>query len=252
MRSSGDGPFSHGLGGMLSGEATGLAESVIQQLELALTVGLLSDGEKLPPEPRLAEQMGVSTITLRQALSTLRERGVIETRRGRSGGSYIRDSQTINEARADHTLRRLGANELGDLGDLFAGVVGRVAHLAAERTVPEDFQRLEASLRLFEETHTPNARRRAYCRLHIDLAVAAQSPRLTARVVQLLGEVAAPLWNSADASTVMTADGYRELIETISRSNARAAQELAQHIIEGEIRSLIDRHFALSSREAQQ
>lgn len=85
MRSIGEGLFSHGLVGLVSGDPgdTGnLASAVVRHFELSLTVGLLHDGEKLPPEARLADQLGVSTITLRQALSSLWARGVTGSHRG--------------------------------------------------------------------------------------------------------------------------------------------------------------------------
>lgn len=247
MRSTGEGPFSHGLGGMLSGDAAGLADGVVRQLELALTVGLLHDGEKLPPEPRLADQLGVSTITLRQALATLRDRGIIETRRGRSGGSYIRDSQTVNAARAERTLRMLSSEELRDIGDVFSAVASRSAGLAALRGVASDADRLQRILRAFEATEAANARRRAYCRLHIEIAVAAQSPRLAQATMQLLGELAAPLWNSGAAASEIPAASYRALIEAIVARDAPRARETAHRLVETENRVLIDHHLRISA-----
>lgn len=246
MRSIGEGPFSHGLGGMLSGDAAGLADSVVRQLELALTVGLLHDGEKLPPEPRLADQLGISTITLRQALATLRDRGIIETRRGRGGGSYIRDSQTVNAARAEQTLRTLSSEELRDIGDVFSAVVSRSAGLAALRAVDADTERLHRMLGVFEAAEASNARRRAYCRLHIEIAVAAQSPRLAQATMQLLGELAAPLWNSGATTAETPPVHYRALIEAIVARQAVLARETAHRLVETENRALIDHHLKLA------
>ncbi|MET0448701.1 MAG: GntR family transcriptional regulator [Aeromicrobium sp.] len=47
--------------------------------------------DKLPPEEELAASIGVSRMTLRQALGSLEARGWIERRRGRSGGSFVRE-----------------------------------------------------------------------------------------------------------------------------------------------------------------
>lgn len=57
-------------------------------------VGLVSDrvlrvGDKLPAESRLADALGVSRMTLRQALASLETKRVLERRRGRSGGTFI-------------------------------------------------------------------------------------------------------------------------------------------------------------------
>lgn len=250
MRSIGEGLFSHGLGGLVSGDSGdpgGLANSVVRHIELSLTVGLLHDGEKLPPEARLADQLGVSTITLRQALATLRDRGIIETRRGRSGGSYIRDSQSVNATQAERTLRAMSSDELRDLGDLFSAVVSRSAWLGAFRASPSETHRLHRILTALEAADHANSRRRAYCRLHIEIAVAAQSPRLAQATTQLLGEIAAPLWNSQVSVLAVDTVGYGSLLAAIERRDAASARDTAHRLVESESRALIEQHLRLMS-----
>lgn len=230
-------------------DATGVASGVVRHLERSLTVGLIHDGEKLPPEPRLADQLGVSTITLRQALAVLRDRGVIETHRGRGGGSFIRDSEAVNAARAEETLRELSSEELRDAGDLFSGIVSRSAGLAALRAVSAETERLERMLHAFEQSKTSNVRRRSYCRLHIEIAVAAQSPRLYQATLQLLGELAAPLWNSASTAAEIPPASYRPLIDAIIRRDAPLSRETAHRLVETENRVLIDQHLRLMADE---
>ena len=53
--------------------------------------GRVRTDDKLPPEEELAASLGVSRMTLRQALGSLEARGFIERRRGRSGGNFVRD-----------------------------------------------------------------------------------------------------------------------------------------------------------------
>ena len=60
--------------------AAGRAEEIIIRISEAIQLGLLSDGERLPAEADFAQQFGVSPVTLREAIATLRERGLIETR----------------------------------------------------------------------------------------------------------------------------------------------------------------------------
>lgn len=57
----------------------------------AIESGRLRAGDKLPREDDLAAALGVSRMTLRQALGSLEARGLIESRRGRSGGNFIRE-----------------------------------------------------------------------------------------------------------------------------------------------------------------
>lgn len=54
-------------------------------------MGQIRIDDKLPPEEELAASIGVSRMTLRQALGSLEAQGWIERRRGRSGGSFVRE-----------------------------------------------------------------------------------------------------------------------------------------------------------------
>lgn len=60
-----------------------------QWLASLIADGSLDAGDKLPPEGELAAAVGVSRMTLRQALSALEQRGLVERRRGRSGGTFV-------------------------------------------------------------------------------------------------------------------------------------------------------------------
>ena len=51
--------------------------------------GDLVEGDKLPPEGELSAALGVSRMTLRQALGSLESRGMVARRRGRSGGTFV-------------------------------------------------------------------------------------------------------------------------------------------------------------------
>jgi DNA-binding LacI/PurR family transcriptional regulator len=69
-------------------ERPSLHEQVASELLAMLRKGL-STGDRLPSEAALSEMLGVSTITLREALSVLAHRGFIERRHG--SGTYVAD-----------------------------------------------------------------------------------------------------------------------------------------------------------------
>jgi DNA-binding LacI/PurR family transcriptional regulator len=69
-------------------ERPSLHEQVASELLAMLRKGL-SPGDRLPSEAALSEMLGVSTITLREALSVLAHRGFIERRHG--SGTYVAD-----------------------------------------------------------------------------------------------------------------------------------------------------------------
>lgn len=64
-------------------------ELVLRQLREQIEAGRLSPGEKLPAEPELAAQFGVSRTALREALKVLELSGYLEIRRGYGGGTFV-------------------------------------------------------------------------------------------------------------------------------------------------------------------
>ena len=64
-----------------------------QWLRGRIAAGHLSRDDKLPPEEELSAALGVSRMTLRQALGSLESSGLLERRRGRAGGTFIREQQ---------------------------------------------------------------------------------------------------------------------------------------------------------------
>src|SRR5262249_46031314 len=154
----------------------GRADTVAQRLSQAIRLGLLLDGEQLPPEAKLAEQMGVSTVTLREALAALREQRLVVTRRGRGGGTFVQAPADL-AGELVQRLRRFSTQELRDLGDLRGAVSGMAAKLAAERALPEEVESLGRQVDRLDAARTVSERRRADTQFSIEVAAAAQSPR---------------------------------------------------------------------------
>ncbi len=58
-------------------DSQGRADVVAERLRTAITLGVLAEGELLPPETELAGQFNISPVTLREALTQLREQGLV-------------------------------------------------------------------------------------------------------------------------------------------------------------------------------
>src|SRR5687768_10888773 len=58
-------------------------------LEGLIVSRALKPGDKLPSEVDIATVLGVSRMTLRQALSAIEAKGLIDRRRGRFGGNFV-------------------------------------------------------------------------------------------------------------------------------------------------------------------
>src|SRR5262245_41007464 len=77
----------------------------------AVVAGEFQAGDRLPPERELAVQLGVSRMTLRQALQALERRGLVRRTVGRHGGTFIAEpklERDIAVAGLTEQLRRQG------------------------------------------------------------------------------------------------------------------------------------------------
>ncbi|MFF3906897.1 FadR/GntR family transcriptional regulator [Streptomyces sp. NPDC001848] len=216
-------------------------ETVVRRLGDAIELGLLADGEQLPGEAELAGQLGVSTVTLREALMALRQQGLVTTRRGRGGGSFVSLPADPAEERLRQRLAGWSTEELRDLGDHWAAVSGAAARLAAERTEPDDLQHLRRSLEEFATAGDAAARSRVYGRFHVELAAAAQSARLTREQIALQTEVGALLCLvlGDDACRDEVADRHRSLLRAVQDGARDAARELAERCVQDSTARLI-------------
>ena len=212
-------------------DSGGRAELVARRLGEAIRLGLLLDGERLPPEARLAEQLGVAPVTLREALAMLREQRLVSTRRGRRGGTFVHAPDDLGEP-----LRRFSVHELRDLGDHRRAIAGAAAELAAERALPEEVKRMREQLERLRAATTSSERRRADTQLAIDVAAAAQSPRLTREEARLRAEIGDLL--GAGDHTALVRDRTR-LIDAIGDRRAAAARRLAERRVASETARLI-------------
>src|SRR6187455_1259942 len=64
-------------------------EACVEQLATAIRLGVYPRGSTLPPERELAERLGVSRATLREAIAALRAADFVSTTRGRGGGTVV-------------------------------------------------------------------------------------------------------------------------------------------------------------------
>jgi DNA-binding FadR family transcriptional regulator len=222
---------------------------VARRLTQAISLGLLLDGERLPAESQLADQFGVSPVTLREALATLRTMGLVETRRGRSGGSFVRAPEDLQRAQLERPLLLLSLHELRDFGDHRAAVSGTAAKLAAERAVPEDFSTLREHVGRLRSAGTLTERRRADARIHIEIAAVAQSPRLTREEMDLWSELGDLIWLPVTEDLTGAVATERDaLVTAIESQQPDAARRLAEQHVLAETERLLTLRLRLAAQ----
>ena len=185
--------------------------AVAEQILRAIKHGVYKVGDKLPPERDLADQMGVSRNSVREALSALQVLGVVQSRTG--DGTYVAKAVERLDLEAQ-VLSLLEASESPfAIFEARAALELGVAQLAALRATPDALRRLETALDAL--TQSAAARDvRAYARanlaFHLALAAATGNPVVERMMRQLwetteqglLNEMVADYWRSAWAQSL--------------------------------------------------
>ncbi|MCV7226970.1 FadR/GntR family transcriptional regulator [Mycolicibacterium komossense] len=164
-------------------EHGGRTQLVFDRLRSAVALDVFKDGEQLPPETELAAQLGISPVTLRDALALMRQAGLVETRRGRTGGSFIRRDGYDPVAHGYSRLQEMSLVDIRDLSDWRISVAGAAAALAAERASDDEVNGMQSHVGTFARAKDSTSARRTEGRLSISLAAASQSVRLTRATV---------------------------------------------------------------------
>jgi GntR family transcriptional repressor for pyruvate dehydrogenase complex len=207
-------------------------EACVEQLATAIRLGVYPQGTLLPSERDLAERLGVSRATLREAIAALRAAGLVETTRGRGGGTIVRRRPARRRSSARAAIRGRHADLLDSLR--FRAVVEPgAAALAAERDLDEGTRTmLEDSLAAVSEAPPGPDHRQCDSRLHLAIAAASGSPRLMAAVTEVQGDLD-ELLHAIPVLSVNIAHStaqHKAIVRAILAGNSRrAARVMTEH-----------------------
>lgn len=232
-------------------DANGRSEEVARRLGSAIALGLIEDGEQLPSESQLSATLNVSTVTLRDALADLRSRGLVETRRGRGGGSFVRVSERALAELSRDRLAEVGTADLRELGDLHGMAAGTAARLAAERASRTEVARLRELVTRMAAAEDATELHRLDGRYYIEMAAAAQSVRLTRLEIEIQGDLAQVMWRlHPDRAPESVAEERRTVVDAVARHRADRARRLTEDQVAEDTRRLIEDHIAMTRSSA--
>lgn len=229
-------------------DGAGRAELVEQRLTDAIVAGVLRDGERLPSESELAKRLGVAVVTAREALVALRDKGLVLTRRGRDGGSFVTHDRDAAMRMLDARVRALSRIELRDLSLHYTAIAGMAAAVAADRASDDDLASL-ADIDARADLTAPGGARRAISRFQLEIAAVSQSPRLVHEELRLQAEAGPLLW------LCMREQAYRdrsrqarlEVIQAVRSVDPDEARRATTAHIESAVEWLIDEKARLET-----
>ena len=205
-------------------------EGCVEQLATAIRLGVYPRGSTFPPERELAEKMGVSRATLREAMAALRAADFVSTTRGRGGGTVISYRPKKPSSRGARALVPRSAQLLDTL--VFRRVVEPGAcHLAAGRDLgPQERSFLVEAHEAVQDASGPAEHRQADSRFHLALAAVTDSPQTVRAVTGVQADlhdmlVAIPV---LDVNIEHSGRQHRQVLDAVLKGDATRARRVME------------------------
>ena len=224
------------------------SEEVIKQVENAIFSGRFSPGERLPSERELAEQFGLSRMTIRDALRVLESTGLVQIKVGAGGGTFVREPNLDQFSNSLSSMLRFKKTTILELAEARKVVETATAELAAQRATAEDLEALlhaVESARQALESGDPHYMPHSLD-FHVALARAARNHVLNLTVNSfrtLLAEVLEKLLPTPDMAERAVRDHWAIYEAVQAHDGPKARQLMAEHLsyFEDKVRAL--QHF---------
>jgi GntR family transcriptional regulator, transcriptional repressor for pyruvate dehydrogenase complex len=196
-------------------------------LEGMIGDGSIGGGERLPPERELAQQLGVSRTSLREALHELELKGLIDRRPGRG--------TVVVQGRGETLLGHMHAAERGlrEVMDLRAVIEPSIAERAAQRATADDLEVLRGVLDEMRAETSVARTAQLDIEFHAAIARASHNPLLVKLMRFASEEIDEGRRRRAHTKRrrERTIEAHEEIVERIcARDPEGAAAAMAAHI----------------------
>ncbi|GAB1511177.1 GntR family transcriptional regulator [Actinophytocola sp. KF-1] len=206
-------------------------EETVERLLQAIRLGVAGPGERLPSERELAARLGVSRVTLRDAIRAIADAGYVESRRGRYGGTFVAATLPTPPPRP------APGGDLEDVLTLRRVLESGAAEAAAARALTQAERRhLTAALLDVSGADLDDGEyRRRDSRLHLAIAEVTASPSLTTAVADVRSRVNELL----DAIPLLAVNiehseaQHRSIVDAILAGDPAAARQAMDEHLDG-------------------
>jgi len=226
-----------------------LYEQIVQQVEESILKGQLRPGDQLPAERDLAQSFGVSRTAVREAVKTLREKGLVEAYSGR--GTFVTNSTSHAMRQSLDLMIRISQQEGAiHLAELRQVLEPEIAALAASRIEEQLLSTMRESVAAMDRSlHDPEAYIEADLDFHLALAEAVGNPLILSLLDSIVGLL------REQRSRIFRVDGgpergqfhHKRILEATEQRNPDAAREaMRAHL--GQVREDSSASAAMSSQ----
>lgn len=212
-----------------------MSEAIVEQIRSLIRTNRLRRGDRLPSERELCDQLGVSRVTVREALRILEVGGLVEIRVGARGGAFVTSPSPdrLGAGLADLiSIAPVTAVEVTEARLIFElGIIPTVLERATEQDIEE--------LREMTRQHLEALRRGEYtmamsAAFHNRVAACTHNAAIEMLVTSFHGPLLMSLREAATAAPLMGQRGtgeHRDFVEAIAaRDEAKATDIMRRHI----------------------
>jgi GntR family transcriptional repressor for pyruvate dehydrogenase complex len=213
------------------------SSSIADQIRQAIVTGKLDQGERLPPERELAEQFGVSRVTVRDALRALEAMGLIEVKVGARGGAFVTvpSGSIVGQTMSD--MMMMSAVSPEDIVEARLAVELGTVTLACARATDDDVATMrrhveEASAAIAAKTYT----REMSWDFHALIAEAAHNGAIEGLTHSFRSSLSMhPIRTREGARAhALSVEEHERIFAAIERHDGQAARrEMATHLLRG-------------------
>ena len=197
-----------------------------------IAAGALKPGDRLPSERDLSARLRVSRNTLREALRALEHGGIIEMRKGATGGAFVRPGSSGAIVNGMRDLYHLGAITPAELTEARVWLSEVVVRVASDRATEEDFAALEANVDAASKAADFDERAKHNREFHIILARATRNPILVITMEGIVEVFAQFIAQIGPSDNTFILPSRRRFIKHLrARDAAAAAAEMSKALV---------------------
>jgi len=206
---------------------------IIRQIRALISSGQIKPGEKLPPERKLAEHLGVSRGQIREALSKLEFYGILKTLP--QSGTVVSGIGIVALEGLITDVLQIEESDFHSLVETRVTLEKKAASLAAIRRTNDDIVKMTNALTAYEmKLHKGQVGIEEDLMFHIKIAEASKNNVLKSLMMIITPDIVKNFINLKvcnEANNQKTIEEHREILDHIINQNSNdASLSMEQHL----------------------
>lgn len=212
-------------------------EDIAGQIKQAILSEQLNDGDRLPSERLLAEQFQVGRVTIREAMRMLETMGLVEIRKGSTGGAFVRIGDPDTMASMIMDRLQLDGTTHEQMIEARVGIECAVIKSAIENATDEDLAVIEQDVEESKQIIGSPLSEEVVAKMisfHIFVAEASHNVPYIMFVRSMMEWASRKLteWAPSEEEQRYSYTSHKEIFEAMARRDAVLAERLMREHIE--------------------